>query len=154
MDNGWTLHTLEKFLSERIENIQQQFDTRNRMNEEAVKTALEVMNRRLDAMNEFRASLSDQRLADEKERAHTEDTFLTKEIYGIEHKNLETLIAKNTQQIIELDKKFFALSELKVDKREGLSTRYMTSAIIFSAFSFLASAVTVMWNFFKSMPPK
>ena len=46
-----------------------------------------------------------------------------------------------------MEKKLFALSEVKVDKREGLSSKYMYSAILFAALSFIGSIIGIALSF-------
>src|SRR6266576_2488027 len=147
MVRGWTLETLERYFSDKIDALQKLVDHRQGDAERALSVALEAMNRRLEGMNEFRQALSDQRFADEKNRAKIEEGLVTKEIYELEHSILETLVGKNAEHIIEIDKKLFALSELKVDKREGLSSKYMYSAILFAALSFVGSAIGIFLSF-------
>lgn len=147
MGKGWTLDTLETYLSEKISALQSLMEQRQKDTEKALEVALQAMDRRLEGMNEFRETLSDQRLADEKNRSSAQENFVDKKIYDLEHGSLESLISKNADHIIEMDKKLFALSELKVDKREGLSSKYMYSAILFAALSFIGSLIGIFWNF-------
>src|SRR6266852_431423 len=123
MGKDWTFDTLEIFLSEKVSTLSRLVDQRQTADEKALAVALEAMNRRLESMNEFRQTLSDQRLADERSRAKVQENLVHKEIYDLEHRNLENLMIKNSERINEIDKKLFALSELKVDKREGLSSK-------------------------------
>lgn len=132
MTEEWTLATLKMFLERRHDDA-----------EKAVDTALVSMDKRLNSMNEFRLAMADQRLQDEKSRTVIQETFLTKEIYGLEQRNLETLVGKNSDRIIEMDKKLFALSELKVDKREGLNSKHIYSVILFSALSVIISLIGI-----------
>lgn len=148
-DEEWTFGTLERFLSEKISALHKLVDQRNCDSEKALDAALHSMEARLESMNKFREALADQRLADEKNRSIVEDTFLTKEIYSLEQRNLETGVHKNAERIIEIDKKLFALSELKVDKREGLSAKYMNSVIIFAALSFIGSIASIILGVFS-----
>lgn len=147
MDKDWTLKTLEIYLSEKISALHTLMGQRQTNDEKALEVALEAMNRRLEGMNEFRQTFADQRLADERNRSQAQEGFVDKKIYDLEHRNLEALISKNASQIAEMDKKLFALSELKVDKREGLSSKYMYSAILFAALSFIGSVVGIVLSF-------
>ena len=142
----WTHGTLEVHLSEKIKALHLLMDQRQKDSEKALDVALAAMNKRLEGMNEFRQSLSDQRIEDEKSRSHIQETFVVKEIYNLEHLTLENMVNKNADRIVEIDKKLFALSELKVDKREGLSSKYMYSAILFSVLSFIGLVVTIILN--------
>lgn len=142
-DEGWTLGTLKTHLSEKITSHEDFAEQRHNDTEKAREAALASMNKRLESMNEFRLAISDQRLLDEKSRTIIQETFLTKEIYGLEQRNLETLVNKNSDRIIEMDKKLFALSELKVDKREGLNSKHIYSVILFSAVSVVISLVGI-----------
>lgn len=146
-DKEWTFDTLERFLSEKISALNKLIDQRHADSGKALDIALQSMERRLESMNEFRQALADQRLADERNRSTIEDSFLTKEIYGLEHRNLEEAVHKNSERVADIDKKLFALSELKVDKREGLSSKYMVSAILFAALSFMLSIGGILLNF-------
>lgn len=128
----WTLATLKMFLEQRHDDA-----------EKAVDTALVSMDKRLNSMNEFRLAMADQRLQDEKSRTIIQETFLTKEIYGLEQRNMETIVGKNSDRIIEMDKKLFALSELKVDKREGLNSKHIYSVILFSVASVAISLLGI-----------
>lgn len=145
-DNGWTLKTLERYLSGRIDNLAQQIGTRVETDRRALDSALESMDRRLEGMNEFRQTLSDARISDEKERTKLTENFMTKDLYEAEHRSLESIVQKSIDRVTELDKKLFALSELKADKREGVSTRYMNGAIIFAGLSFLLSLLGGAWG--------
>lgn len=147
MGKGWTLETLEIHFSEKLAALHMLMDQRQRDTDRALDVALQSMNRRLESMNEFREALSDQRLSDERNRSKVQEQYVAKEIYDLEHGALEKLIGKNSDHIVEMDKKLFALSELKVDKREGLSSKYMYSAILFAALSFIGSIIGIFWNF-------
>ncbi len=146
MVKDWTFNTLEIYLSAKISALHNLVDLRQQDTEKALDAALEAMNRRLEGMNEFRQTLSDQRLADEKARSEVQANLVTREIYGLEHNLLKTSVDKNAEHINEMEKKLFALSELKVDKREGLSSKYMYSAILFAALSFVGSAIGIFLN--------
>lgn len=147
MGKGWTLDTLEIHFSEKLAALHMLMDQRQKDTDRALDVALQSMNRRLESMNEFREALSDQRLSDERNRSKVQEQYVAKEIYDLEHNALEKLISKNSDHIVEMDKKLFALSELKVDKREGLSSKYMYSAILFAALSFIGSIIGIFWNF-------
>ena len=153
-DDGWTLKTLEVYLSEKIDALRQLVDQRQTDYDKAIDSALKAMDRRLEGMNEIRGTLSDQRVLDEKHRSETAGTFLSKEVYKLEHDTLQTVINKNAERIAEIDKKLFALSELKADKREGLSSKYMFAAILFAGLSFIASVVGIAYNIINHIVPK
>src|SRR6266404_857410 len=87
----WTLKTLEIYLGSRIDSLQKIIDA-----------ALESMNKRLESMNEFRQTLSDQRLEDEKNSRRVEDTFVSKQIYDIEHQNLKQMMIKSDEALDKL----------------------------------------------------
>jgi hypothetical protein len=150
---GWTFATLEQHFSKQLADLRELIEQRHRNSEKAADLALKALDHRLEGMNEFRQTLSDQRLADERERSKAQENFVRKEIYDLEHRNLETLIAKTVDRINEIDKKLFALSELKVDKREGLSSKYMYSAILFASLSFIGTIIGILWSFARSAPP-
>ncbi len=145
-DNGWTLKTLERFLSGKIDSLALQVSTRVDTDRRALDNALESMDRRLEGMNEFRQTLQDARLAEERERLKLSENFIPRELFEAEHRALEVIVQKSIDRVAELDKKLFALSELKADKREGVSVRYMNGAIIFAGLSFLLSLLGGAWG--------
>jgi hypothetical protein len=151
-NKGWTPETLEIYLSSKISAVRELTDQRHEDAEKAIESALQSLDKRLEGMNEFRATLTDQRLADEKHRSENQGTFITKEVYGLERNTLETVINKNADRIAEIDKKLFALSELKADKREGLSSKYMVSAVLIAGLSFMASVAGILWNVANHLP--
>lgn len=157
IESDWTPETLKEYLDLKIADLEQLVDQRQSDVDKALDAALKSMDARLEGMNEFRQTLADQRLNDEKHRTSVEATFLTKEVYALEHRNLENIVSKNydaamlateknTTRIVEIDKKLFAVSELKADKREGLSSNYYISGIMFGAMSFIIALGMAAWT--------
>ncbi len=162
--NSWTLDTLKEFLMKeitnlnaislqrhetaitKIENLDKIIETRDIATQRALQIALESMNHRLMGMNEFRQSLQDQRLSDEKNRTAAEEKFLPTNVYNISYKVLEENFKENQKRISEMEKKFFVMSEVSGQNKESLNSKYLISMMIFSGLSFVISMATIIWN--------
>jgi hypothetical protein len=79
--NGWTLDTLEKYLSNKIEFLRESIELALRTSDKALDKSEAAIEKRFDAVNEFRSALQDQT-----------QTYLTKATYSLEHKNISDKI--------------------------------------------------------------
>ena len=77
--------SLKEFFNHRFDELEQRLDIRQKSNENSLDIASDELNRRLEGMNEFRKSLTDQT-----------NTFLTREIWDREHRNLSEKIDQIT----------------------------------------------------------
>jgi hypothetical protein len=74
----WNVYSLKEYTDFAMTTLDEKFMTITKKDEEAVKTAKESMEHRLDNLNEFRAQLNDQT-----------GTFLKKDIFEVSHRLIE-----------------------------------------------------------------
>ena len=113
--NGWTIDTLETYLSKRIDALQEHFselseerEDRNKERFLAMKTAVDAAllssdraiskaeqatEKRFEGVNEFREALADQSA-----------TLLPRTEYSVQHKGLNDLLTLCTDRLAEHDK--------------------------------------------------
>lgn len=84
--NGWTVETLKEYIDTLIDKHEKFNDQKFYMTKEAVLKSEQLNEKRLDAMNQFREQLKDQ-----------STTFLTKEVYNVEHRNLLSKVESVTK---------------------------------------------------------
>lgn len=152
--HGWTLDTLEEFLSSKIVALDKFFTAEFRSSKEAVQSALLAVEKqsnaamtaaekaimksdaatekRFDSVNEFRQTLSDQ-AAD----------FLSRKEYEANHKSLEEKFIGAMDRIAKIETQ-------KETKTEGMN---FTGAIIIGAFAVLSAIGNVVTVFFALSRP-
>ena len=77
----WNVFSLKEYMDYAMTTLDEKFMTITKKDEEAVKTARDSMEHRLDAVNEFKEQLNDQA-----------NSFLKREIYDANHKLIEQKI--------------------------------------------------------------
>jgi hypothetical protein len=100
-----------------------------------VGVATAALDKRLDAMNEFRASLQDQN-----------QKFISKDFYETEHKSLSRIVDVSSTRLYELEKTVSAQQLVRAQHREGVSQTAMWFAMAGVIFSVACSVVTVAFN--------
>jgi hypothetical protein len=110
----------------------ERFDTVAR----TTRLAADTLDIRLQSMNEFRASLTDQNLK-----------FITRDVYETEHRSLGDIVRMNATRIADLDKILNSIQVLKSERRSELGSSAMMFAMAGVVFSIIVSLITVAFNF-------
>ena len=129
--SGWSLETLEQYLSSKIDGIEKNLTTRLNGVEKSVETALasadkavsksdQATERRFESVNEFRQTLQDQT-----------STFLPRAEYQAQRKAAEDATASNSERISRIE-------STAVGKSEGIGT----IGIIVIGISVILSSLT------------
>jgi hypothetical protein len=114
-----TLRELFAIVQERSVAAEQRFAAQ----EKATTIALHTLEKRLDGVNEFRASLADQA-----------QTLMPRKEYEVQHKAL-------ADQIIVMRDRMVAMEQIVVTWKEGLG---MTGAILLGTFAVLSSLAALV----------
>ena len=139
--HGWTVDTLEVYLSSKIESIDKIISTRLDGVEKAVITALnsadravnkseEATEKRFESVNEFRSALSDQTRS-----------FIPRSEYSVQHKSV-------VDAIEAIGARVSTIETVGVTKQQGISTLGAFVVGVFIIVSTVINIGTLLVTFF------
>jgi hypothetical protein len=110
--HGWTLDTLEKYLSSRLDSVKENVTLAMVAAEKALTRSDAALEKRLDIMNEFRAALSDQ-----------SKLWMPRSEYDVQHTALNEKVNQVQHAIprAEFDVQHQALAERVTDTQQRIS---------------------------------
>ena len=129
--NGWTLDTLERFLSTKVEFLRESIELALTTSDKALTKAETSIEKRFDSVNEFRQALSDQT-----------QNFLTKDAHEVKYVNIEDKI--NT-----LAERVSSAEAIHLGKTTGLISVGNLVVGMVSVVSALTSATAIIYTILK-----
>lgn len=120
--HGWTLDTLEKYLTSRIDGLKENLGTAMLAADKAIEKAESATERRFDSVNEFRETLADQSA-----------TLLPRAEYLVQHEAMKITISA-------VEKRLTAMESRSEGRAGGIGT---ISAVVISVIGGTAGLATI-----------
>lgn len=131
--SGWTVDTLKEYLESKITAVKENAVLALTASEKAVQKAEVAADKRFDAVNEFRAQLSDQA-----------GLFMPRAEYDARHQALEALVVREREDIAEIRKELAALAGAATGKATFVADRRALVAVLAAVASVLVAIIAVV----------